>query len=98
MAQKEVEPTITQTIRYDIGGDEQRIHNHFTDWQNISFKYILLPVWVSSFRYRDKAYNIVINARTGEVQGERPYSAWKITMAVLATIALIAVIVFFANK
>ena len=98
MAQEESESEIKQTIRYDIGGDEQRIHNHFTDWQNITFKYILLPVWVSSFRYRDKVYNIVINARTGEVQGERPYSIMKITLAVIATLLLIAGIIFIANK
>jgi len=27
---------------------------------------------------------VVVNGRTGQVSGERPYSAWKIAFAVLA--------------
>jgi len=40
----------------------------------------------------------MINARTGEVQGERPYSWIKITLAVLVGIAIIGGIVWFAKK
>lgn len=98
MAKDEASPEIRQSIKRDIGGDEQRIHNFYTDWNEVSFKHILLPVWVSAYRFHDKVYRVVINARTGEVQGERPYSWVKITLAVLAGLALIAIIVVLANK
>lgn len=98
MAQDEVEPVIKRSIRSDIGGDEQRIHNFYSDWRDITFKYILLPVWVTSYRYNEKVFNIVINARTGEVQGERPYSVIKIVLASLAAIALIAGIIYYFNQ
>lgn len=83
---------IAATVRRAIGGDEQRIESVNTQYQKITFKHILLPVWLSAYRFRDNIYRILINARTGEVQGERPYSAWKIAAAILA--ALIVVIVF----
>jgi predicted RNA-binding Zn-ribbon protein involved in translation (DUF1610 family) len=88
-AREMMDPVIRRDIERDIGGDHQRIHNADTRYGEIRFKHILLPVWMSAFRFRDKTYRFVINARTGEVQGERPYSAWKITFAVLLGVALI---------
>jgi DNA-directed RNA polymerase subunit RPC12/RpoP len=76
-------PTIRRDIERDIGGDHQRIHASDTRYGEIHFKHILLPIWMSAFRFRDKIYRFVVNGRTGEVQGERPYSPWKIAFAVL---------------
>lgn len=66
-----------------IGGDHQRIHSLRSTYNNVTFKHILLPVWISAFRYKKKVYRFLINGRTGEVQGERPYSAWKIIGLIL---------------
>ena len=44
---------------------------------------MLLPIWVAAYRYRGQAYRVVINGQTGRVQGERPWSAWKIAVAVV---------------
>ena len=76
-------PIIRRDIERDIGGDHQRIHAADTRYGDVSFKHILLPVWMSAFRFRDKIYRFVVNGRTGEVQGERPYSPWKIALAIL---------------
>ncbi len=84
---------IQTSIRQDIGGDHQRIDAVKTSYDKITFKHILLPVWLSAYRYRDKIYRILINARTGELQGERPYSAWKIAAVVVAAIIVIAILV-----
>ena len=81
--------TIRRDIERDIGGDHQRIRAADTRYGDIHFKHILLPVWMSAFRFRDKTFRFVINGRTGEVQGERPYSPWKIAFAILLAAALI---------
>jgi ribosomal protein S27E len=70
----------------DIGGDTQRVHSISTDYNAITFKHILLPVWMCAYRYQNKQYQVIINARTAEVQGDRPYSVWKITAAVVSGI------------
>lgn len=87
---------IQRTIRRDIGGDEQRITSMQTAYQGVTFKHILLPVWLSAYRYREKTYRFLINARTGEVQGERPYSWVKITLAVLAGLVVVGFIAMIA--
>ena len=89
LAKDVMDETIRMTIRRHIGGDEQRIFSVKTQHNNISFKHILLPVWLSAYRYKEKIYRFLVNARTGEVQGERPWSWVKITLASLAVITLI---------
>jgi predicted RNA-binding Zn-ribbon protein involved in translation (DUF1610 family) len=90
IAKNVMENHIRQTVKRHIGGDEQRIHSLKIQHNNISFKHILLPVWLSAYRYKEKTYRFLVNARTGEVQGERPWSWVKITLAVLTTCATIA--------
>jgi DNA-directed RNA polymerase subunit RPC12/RpoP len=89
-AKSRMQPIIDSSIRRDIGGDEQRISSRNCSYEDISFKHLLLPVWISAYKFKDKVYNFMVNARTGEVQGNRPYSVAKILLAVLCTAAVIA--------
>lgn len=77
-------------VRRDIGGDQQRIERIETEVGRLTFKHVLLPVWLAAYRYRGRSFRFVINGRTGEVEGERPYSGVKIALAVLALL-LVAV-------
>lgn len=85
-AQGVMDPAIRTAIRRDIGGDEQRIHHADTHYEEITFKHILLPVWIAAYRYKETTYRFLVNARTGEVQGERPWSWIKIVLTVLGGI------------
>jgi len=87
-AREVMKAPIAQAVQRDIGGDEQRIHALDTRYSGITFKHILLPVWISAYRYQDRVFRFLVNGRTGEVQGERPYSAIKIALAVLALLGL----------
>lgn len=89
---------IRADIARDIGGDAQRIHRLETRHRHTTFKHILLPIWSAEFSYRNKSYHFVVNARTGKVQGERPYSKWKIALVVgIGMLLLIAAIFVFQN-
>ncbi len=87
---------IRRHIRRDIGGDHQRITWKHTKYEAITYKHILLPIWICAYRYRDRSYVFLVNGRTGEVQGERPWSFWKITMlvAVIVVVVLLLVLLF----
>ena len=91
---------IQEDVRRDIGGDEQRVSHVATNYSAVTFKHLLLPVYVGAYRFRDKVYQVVLNGRTGEVQGERPYSFWKIFLLVLFIVVLVVVVglVFGSNK
>ncbi|MFP7570875.1 primosomal protein N' (replication factor Y) - superfamily II helicase [Marivita sp. S2033] len=87
---------ITRDVKFDIGGDRQRIHNVETRVADVTFKHVLLPVWLAAYKYRGKSYRFVVNGRTGAVQGERPWSTWKIAIAVVLGLILAAAMGFVA--
>ena len=89
-ARQHMARVIERDVRFDIGGDQQRIHAIDTEVSAVTFKHILLPVWLAAYKYRGQTYRFVINGRTGQVQGERPYSALKITIAVVLSLAVAA--------
>jgi predicted RNA-binding Zn-ribbon protein involved in translation (DUF1610 family) len=91
-------PTINRTIERDIGGDHQRISSTETEYDDIRFRHVLLPLWISAYKYNDQTFRFLVNARTGEVQGERPYSAVKIALLVCSIIAAVIVILLILQS
>ncbi|WP_095590412.1 TFIIB-type zinc finger domain-containing protein [Actibacterium ureilyticum] len=99
-ARHHMDRMIERDVKFDIGGDRQRIHSLDTSLSDVTFKHILLPVWLAAYKYRGKSYRFVVNGRTGRVQGERPYSAWKIAAAVILGLIVAAAVgyVFALNQ
>ena len=97
IAQKRIDAGIASDVRGLIGGDEQRVTEIKTRYDAITFKHLLLPVWLLAYRYNDKCFQVLVNAVTGEVQGERPYSFWKITLTVLSVLAVVGAIAYFKS-
>ncbi len=91
-------PQIRSTVCAAIGGDVQQVTGISSDYNSVTFKHILLPLWISAYKYNDKVFRFMINARTGEVQGERPYSAIKIILFSLTIIVVGVGIWYFASK
>jgi LSD1 subclass zinc finger protein len=97
-AKIKMDERIRASVCRDIGGDHQRIHSLNTVYNNITFKHILLPVWISAYIYKDKVYRFLINGKTGEVQGERPYSWIKIALVSILAAAIILILYTLVNK
>ena len=91
---QEASAIIYNDVRHDIGGDEQQVESVNTDYSNVTFKHLLLPVYAGAYRYNNRVFQIVVNGRTGEVQGERPYSWLKIGFLVI--MILIVLLIIFA--
>ncbi|UWQ23050.1 primosomal protein N' (replication factor Y) - superfamily II helicase [Jannaschia sp. W003] len=91
-ARRRMDAVIARDIRMDIGGDRQRVDHAETTMTDVTFKHVLLPIWVAAYRYQGRSFRFVVNGQTGRVQGERPWSKWKIAAAVLAAlvVALVA--------
>jgi len=83
---------IRQLCCRHIGGNHQRLHTVQTQHVGVTFKHLLLPIWLASYRYQDKSYRVMVNGQTGYVMGDRPYSWVKITLLVLGILAVILAI------
>jgi len=88
---------IQEDCRADIGGDEQRVDQMSTTDQDVLFRLLLLPLWIATYIAGGKTFDVFVNANTGEVIGERPYSAVKIIAAVVAALAAITVALLLYN-
>jgi len=93
-ARHRMDRVIERDVKFDIGGDRQRISQLRSSVSGVTFKHVLLPVWLAAYKYRGRSYRFVVNGRTGRIQGERPYSAWKITFAVIAGLLVAGVVGF----
>jgi len=98
IAKDKMQPIIEREIREDIGGDEQRINNMETQYNNIGYKNLLFPIWTASFNYERKDYHYAINARSGKIVGDRPYSYIKIAFAVISALAIMGAIYYFTKQ
>ncbi len=94
IARDEMASVIAMDARRDIGGDVQRIDRLSTEYADETFKHIMLPIWTAAYRYNGKSYRFVVNGQSGRVQGERPWSVWKIALAVLLALIVAAVLAY----
>lgn len=86
---KQIDSKVEDLVRADIGGDHQRISSLNTQYSHLTFKHILLPMWVSAYMFGGKTYRFLVNGQTGEVVGESPKSGWKIFFLVCGILALL---------
>jgi hypothetical protein len=83
----------------DVPGDTQRNLQVANTFSAVTFKHVLLPVWIAAYRYQSKVYRFLVNGQTGEVVGKAPWSWIKITLFVLVLAALLtALVVLFGNR
>lgn len=95
-ARAHMDRVILRDVKFDIGGDRQRVSSLDTKLSDVTFKHILLPVWLAAYKYRGKTYRFVVNGQTGRVQGERPYSVIKITIAVILGLIVAGIVGYVA--
>ncbi|MCK9792340.1 hypothetical protein M1843_01090 [Isoptericola sp. 4D.3] len=86
--------TIAKDVRRDIGGDEQRVGAVQTSYAEVMFKLVLLPLWIATYVYAGRQWQVMVNANTGQVVGKRPFSAVKIACAVIVGLLVAAVLVY----
>lgn len=91
---KRLRRTIIQRIQAEQHGDEVRELNIQTTYTGITYKYLLVPVWVTHIKYRGKMYRFMINGQNGCVSGKVPISPGKlaVTLAGIAAVAILSIL------
>lgn len=101
MATAIIRERLEDGIENEIGGDEVKDLDFNTDYKTIKYKLTLLPLWISSYRFKDKVYNLIINGQTGKVSGKAPTSVAKVLGlfgGIAGVIAIIIVLVKLFGK
>jgi hypothetical protein len=76
----------------EVPGDTHRNLRISPSFSGQTFKHMLVPIWLLTYTYRTKPYQVVVNAHTGRMAGQYPLSAWKIALLVLLALIVFIVI------
>lgn len=93
---KKMNKEINSKILADHSADHVKQLNFAPQYDAVTYKYLLLPIWVSNFVYKDKVYQFMVNGQTGKVHGKTPISVPKVVLTVLGVIIVLAVIYYFS--
>ncbi|MCC6124750.1 MAG: zinc ribbon domain-containing protein [Pirellulales bacterium] len=77
-----------------LPGDTYRNLQTQTEFSRIGSDLILLPIYLLSYRYRNKLYRYLLNGQTGKAAGDKPLSAWRVGLAIGIAVLLIAALAF----
>ena len=89
---------IEQACAARVPGDTQRNLRVNTAYSKMTYKHVLFPVWIASYRYSDKVYHFLVNGQTGEVQGQAPISWIKVMLVVLIVVAVLVAIFLLLSR
>lgn len=88
--QQAVSEKVRSECRADIVSDVQLD----TQYSGITYKYLLLPLWISAFHFKNKIFQFMVNGQTGRVGGKSPVSPLRVAIACLIGAAILVGIYF----
>lgn len=97
-AREEMEREMERLCSAAVPGDTQRNLQVETDYSGQTFKHILVPIWLLTYNYGARNFQVVINGYTGTIAGKYPKSWIKISLAVLAVLAVLALFLILTHR
>lgn len=85
----EIEHAIRSEVSDRFHADRVDSVKFDTKYSKTTYKYLLLPVWMSAFTYKNKVYRFLVNGQTGKVGGKTPVSALRVILTIAAIVAVI---------
>ena len=88
---------VRQECSNQVPGDTQRGLRIAPTFSAQTFKHTLLPVWLLTYTYGSKNYQVAVNGATGKIAGEYPLSWVKITIAIILGLILLAILMQYSQ-
>ena len=90
---KQIERKILSRYSYDVVS----YLNVNTSYNNIKYKYVLIPIWIGTYNYNKKIYRFISNGESGKSSGKYPISPLRVILLILFCIMLLILLVFLFN-
>lgn len=97
-SQEQMTDQLRSMASAQVPGDTQRNLRIHPQFSGRTFKHILVPVWVLSFNYRTKVYQVLVNGYSGKIAGDHPLSAWKVFFLVVVILIVALVLISVAGE
>jgi hypothetical protein len=96
-AREEMDAEMERLCAAEVPGDTQRNLQVQSDYSGQTYKHILVPIWLLTYNYGARNFQVVVNGYTGVIAGKYPKSWIKITLAVLAGLALAGIVLLLSH-
>ncbi len=83
-----LEAEIEEKVRQENRADHSRVKHMDVAFSSVTYKYLLLPVWLSTYRYREKVYHFMVNGQSGKAGGQVPVSPLRVVIAALLVLSV----------
>ena len=80
---------LRQLCSSQVPGDTQRNLHVDASYSDQRFKHILAPVWLLTYTYGHKVYQVAANGVTGTMAGDRPWSWIKILLLIIVALIVL---------
>jgi hypothetical protein len=97
LAREQVAKTLRRALYHRVAPGRQKrgLQSGGVNWSDMTFKYVLLPLWVGTYHYQGKPYRVFVNGQTGKVSGERPRDLLKTILIITSVLAALLVVLMF---
>jgi hypothetical protein len=97
-AQEQMRATLEGLCAGEVPGDTYRNLQIDPQYAGRTFKHVLVPVWLLSYNYGAKTFQVIANGYTGRIAGRYPRSVWKIVLLILAALIVVLTFVTLSNR
>lgn len=89
-AKNRIDSSIRRSILGQYNYDKVGYLNVSTTHLDVTYKYVMLPVYVGNYKFKQKYFNFYVNGSTGRVAGKTPKSVFKILATVFLGMLVVA--------
>ncbi len=99
---------VAQKMQRSLGGRvlagqaRRNLRSGALNWSGITYRQVLLPLWISAYGYRGKVYRVFVNGQTGKVSGDRPQDKFKVfgiaAAGIIAAVIIIFILIVFLMR
>lgn len=94
-AKRKMDVRIRRGILSQYTYDKIDYLNVSTTHDKVTYKYVMAPVYVGNFTFKQKLYNFFVNGSTGKTYGKYPKSGLRIGGLIAMGMAILAVLIYF---
>jgi len=96
-SQRQMHAALERLCAAAVPGDTHRNLRIYPTFSGRTFKHVLVPVWLLTYNYGAKAFQVIVNGYTGKIAGKYPLSIWKVLLAILVVALIVGVIIVVHN-
>jgi Zn finger protein HypA/HybF involved in hydrogenase expression len=96
-SQRQMHAALERLCAAQVPGDTHRNLRIYPTFSGRTFKHVLVPIWLLTYNYGAKAFQVIVNGHTGKIAGRYPLSIWKVLLAILVAVVVIGTIIVLSN-